>query len=103
MAVGDQNWPFSSSRMYRASPLVSLTGSLYQGVRRNCWEFSPHVYAPPLSEITVPKLGFDITFDHGAGVACPGATRIMYSRPSLVNPPRPLKKIRSGRVDSTTS
>jgi len=51
-----------------------------------------HVYAPPLSEITVPKLGFEITFDHGTGVACPGAIRIMYSRPFFVKPTKTIEE-----------
>ena len=51
--------------------LASLTGSLPQGVRRNSWALSLHVYAMPLSEMTVPKCGFASTFTQGAGVTCP--------------------------------
>ena len=47
--------------------------------------------------MTVPKCGLASTFTHGAGVACPCAVVTTYSRPSGVNPPRPLKKIRSCR------
>ena len=51
--------------------------------------------ALPLSEIRVPNDGFARTFTHGAGVICPGAIVMTYSRPSGVNPPSPLRKIRS--------
>ena len=44
---------------------------------------------------TVPIWGLASTLAHGAGVVCPGASEITYSRPSGVNPPRPLKKTRS--------
>ena len=54
--------------MYSASPLVSVTGSLYQGVMRNSWLFSDHVYTLPLSDTTVPKWGLAMTLTHGAGV-----------------------------------
>ena len=64
---------------------------------------SLHVYAPSHSEITVPKYGFAIIFDQGARVTCPGAIRIMYSRPYFANPPRPLKNIRSQPNDSVVS
>ena len=47
--------------------------------------------------MTVPKCGFASTFTHGAGVTCPCAVVMTYSRPSGVNPPSPLKKIRSRR------
>jgi hypothetical protein len=35
------------------------------------------------------------TFDQGAGVSCPGVVVMTYSRPSSVNPPMPLDRIRS--------
>ena len=73
-----------------ASPLESLTGSFWKGVRRNSCAFSTHVYAAPLSLTTVPICGLAITFAHGTGVTCPGSRLTMYSWPSSVNPPRPL-------------
>ena len=45
----------------------------------------------------MPKYGLASTFTQGAGVVLPGAVVMTYSRPSGVNPPRPLKKIRSSR------
>jgi hypothetical protein len=41
--VGDQIWPLSSSRKKTASPPMSDTGSLCQGVSRNSWAFSHQV------------------------------------------------------------
>ena len=43
--------------------------------------------------MTVPKCGFASTLTHGAGVTCPCAVVMTYSRPSGVNPPSPLKKM----------
>src|SRR5512135_2029561 len=80
-----------------ASPAASVTGSLLQGVRRNSWAFSAQVYADPLSEMTVPNSGLARTFTQGAGVTAPGAVVTMYSRPSGVKPPSPLKNTRSVR------
>jgi len=44
--AGDQKLPLSSSRIKKASPAVSLTGSLVHGVRRNSWAF----FGPCVSE-----------------------------------------------------
>ena len=64
---------------------------------RNSRAFSLQVQAPPLSETIVPNCGFASTFVHGVGAACPCAVVMTYSRPSGVNPPSPLKNIRSRR------
>ena len=81
--------------MYKASPLLSLSGSLCQVVSRNSCAFSPQVYALPLSLTTVPMCGLAMTLTHGAGVFRPGSRVTTYSRPSGVKPPRPLQKMRS--------
>src|ERR1043165_9891032 len=54
-----------------------------------------HVYADPLSETTDPNCGFAITFTHGNGDVSFSSTMIVYSFPSFVKPPVPLKNIRS--------
>ena len=38
-----------------------------------------------------------MTLSHGAGVDWPGPRTMTYSRPSLSNPPSPLKNSSSGR------
>ena len=48
----------------------------------------------------MPKCGLASTLTHGAGVVCACAVVITYSRPSGVNPPRPLKNSRSRRGDA---
>src|SRR5664279_437291 len=101
--MGDQKWPVSSSRIKIASPPTSLTGSLFQGVRRISWAFSLQVYEFPFSEITVPKLGFANTFTHGAGVSCVSDVLMTYSDPSGAKPPIPLKKIRSLGCNSSST
>ncbi len=53
--------------------------------------------------MTVPKCGFASTFTQGAGVTCPGAVVMTYSRPSGVNPPSPLKKSRSWRGNAAVA
>ena len=47
--------------------------------------------------MTVPNPGFARTFTQGAGVTAPGPVVMMYSRPSGVKPPSPLKNTRSSR------
>jgi len=69
-------------------------GVVVPGVSRNSWAFSLQVHPRPLSETTVPKCGFASTFTHGAGVAWPCASQHVLA-PIRVNPPRPLKKIKS--------
>ncbi len=72
-------------------------------MRRNSWAFSPHVYAGPLSETTVPKPALAMTFTHGAGVTEPAGIVITYSRPSGENPPSPLARTRSCVPSSTAA
>src|SRR3546814_20469502 len=58
----------------------------------------------PLSVTRQPNPGLAITFDHGAGGACPGARCNTYSWPSALNPPRPLSNCRSsGRANCGVS
>jgi hypothetical protein len=54
----------------------------------------------PLSETTVPNFALASTLTQGAGVTWYCVVVIMYSRPSGVKPPNPLKKIRSGRSEA---
>ena len=43
----------------------------------------------------MPNCGLAITLTQGAGVVWPGPRTMMYSRPSRLKPPRPLKNARS--------
>src|SRR4030095_12034693 len=52
------------------------------------------LYAEPLSDTTVPKRGLAITLTQGAGVVLFLSIIILYSLPSCVKPPVPLKNKR---------
>src|SRR5947209_7718823 len=72
------------------SPGVSETGSFDQGVSRFSRLLSAQVVPRLLSVTRQPNSGFASTLLQGAGVCSPASRRITYSRPSSLNPPRPL-------------
>ena len=71
---------------------ASPTGSFDHGVRRNSCAFSLQVLALPLSETRVPNDGLAKTFTHGAGVMCPDAIVMTYSRSIRSEPAEPVAK-----------
>ena len=93
--VGVQYSPVASSRRYSASPAGSRTGSFDQGVNRFCWLFTAQVQPSPASLTRQPKRSLASTLAHGIGVQSSPARVMMYSRPSALNPPRPLSNWRS--------
>ena len=95
-AVGLQSSPLSSSRTYSASTGGSLTGSFDHGVSWFSRLLPAHVYPAPDSDTWNPNEELAITFSQGAGVDWPGPATMTYSRPSLSNPPSPLKNSSCG-------
>src|SRR5512134_1776499 len=85
------------------SPGGSLTGSLDQAVSLFSRLLTDQVYPAPHSETWNPKSGLAMTLIQGAGVHCPSPRTVTYSRPSGVNPPRPLKNSRSSAGGGTVS
>src|SRR5206468_9987534 len=85
------------------SPGGSLTGSFDQAVSWFSRLLADQVYPEPDSETWNPKPGLATTLIQGAGVHCPSPSTVTYSRPSRVNPPRPLKNSRSGVGAGTAS
>src|SRR6266851_3652851 len=67
--IGDQASPVSSSRMYSASALGSVTGSFQNGVSRFSRLLSAQVNEEPDEETMVPNEGFAMTLTQGIGVS----------------------------------
>src|SRR5258708_1680636 len=82
--------------MKTASPVGSEIGSLANGVTRFSRLLTAQGNADPDALTIVPNSGLASTFDHGSGVSRSPSSVRMYSRPSGVNPPRPLSMTRGG-------
>ena len=78
-----------------ASPGVSLTGSFDHGVSWFSRLLTDQRITAALGRNLKAERGLAITFIQGAGVAWSPSRMVTYSRPSLSNPPMPLKNSRS--------